>query len=91
MSLQITNFSRIAGRPSLRAFFTIELPSGMAIHSCSLHEKNGSRWVAMPAEKRTNREDGKTSYKPLVEFISRQVADNFRRQVIQALEAEGLA
>lgn len=70
---------------------TVELPSGMAIHHLSLHEKNGARWIAMPVEKHTNRSDGKTSFEPLVEFVSRQVAGNFRRQVIQALEAKGLA
>lgn len=90
-SIVIANFKAITGKPSLRALFTIELPSGMAIHNCALLERNGARWIAMPAEKYTNHADGKTSFKPLVEFVSRQVADNFRRQVMQALEAAGLA
>lgn len=75
---------------TLRGFYTVELPSGMVIHKCSLHEKNGQRWIGLPTEKYSKR-DGTTAYSILIEFTSRQVEGNFRRQVLLALEAEGLA
>ena len=75
---------------TLRGFFTVTLPSGLVIHKCSLHEKNGSRWIGLPAEKYTKR-DGTTSYIHIVEFSSRTAADNFRDQVIRALESQGIA
>jgi hypothetical protein len=75
---------------TLRGFFSVALPSGMIIHKCSLHEKKGQRWIGLPAEKYT-KQGGTTAYATLVEFTSRQIADNFRKQVLLALEAEGLA
>jgi hypothetical protein len=75
---------------TLRGFFTLALDSGLVIHKCSLHEKNGQRWIGLPAEKYSKR-DGAVAYSVLIEFTSRQVSDRFRKQVVRALEAEGLA
>jgi DNA-binding cell septation regulator SpoVG len=75
---------------TLRGFFTVTLDSGLVIHKCSLHEKNGSRWVGLPAEK-YKKQDGTTAYSVLIEFRSREVSDRFRKQVLLALEAQGLA
>jgi hypothetical protein len=70
---------------TLRGFFTITLPSGMTIHNCSLHEKNGQRWIGLPTEKYTKK-DGTIGYVQLVEFTSREIADSFRTQVLRALD-----
>jgi hypothetical protein len=75
---------------TLRGFFSVALPSGMIIHKCSLHEKKGQRWIGLPFEKYT-KQDGTAGYSALIEFDSTQIADNFRKQVLLALEAEGLA
>lgn len=75
---------------ALRGFFSVTLPSGMILHDCCLFEKNGSRWVSLPSQKFTDK-DGKTGYKPMVEFVDRSTADNFCRQTVQALEKEGFA
>jgi hypothetical protein len=87
--MKISDFKRFE-KNTLRAFFTVELASGMVIHKCTLHEKNGSRWIGLPAEKYT-KPGGAIAYSVLIEFTCRQVADNFRRQVLLALEAAGLA
>jgi hypothetical protein len=71
---------------TLRGFFTITLSSGITIHHCSLHEKNGQRWIGLPFEKYTKK-DGTIGYTQLVEFTSRAVADSFRKQVLLALDA----
>jgi DNA-binding cell septation regulator SpoVG len=69
-------------RNTLRGFLSLELPSGLVLHNCTLHEKNGSRWVSMPV--REFQKDGERSWMPLVDF-----ADKESRQVVQeyALEA----
>jgi hypothetical protein len=72
-------------RNTLRGFFTVTLPSGLKIRDCSLHEKNGARWIAFPVKKNDDK------FAPLIEFTSRGVAENFRRQVIDALKALGHA
>lgn len=70
---------------TLVGFFTVTTVSGLVIHQCSLHDKNGQRWIGLPTQKRGD------EYLPLVEFTTRKVADNFRRQVIDALKALGHA
>jgi DNA-binding cell septation regulator SpoVG len=88
--VKVSNWYAIADKKALRGRFSVELPSGMIIHKVCLFEKNGSRWIALPSEKSPGQDDIPI-YTPIVEFTSRQVADNFRRQVMIALEAEGLA
>ena len=87
--MKVSNFRPIT-KGALRGFFTLTLPSGMVLHDCSLFEKDGKRWISPPSQKFTGK-DGKTGYKPLVEFADRNTADNFRRQVLQAIEAARLA
>jgi len=85
VSVKITNWNPIAGKHTLRAFFSVELSSGLVIHRCTLHERDAQRWISVPGLK-----DGGT-FKSFVEFTSRQVADNFRRQVLRAIEEQHLA
>jgi hypothetical protein len=87
--MTISNWKAFS-KNTLRGFFSLTLDSGMTVHKCSLHEKNGQRWIGLPTEKYAKR-DGTVAYSVLVEFTSRQVGDNFRKQVIAALEAQGLA
>ena len=70
---------------ALRGFFTLTLPSGLVIHNCSLFQKGEGRWIGMPSNKFTTKE-GTTSYTPIVEFVSREVADKFRDQALEALD-----
>ena len=77
-------------RNTLRGFLTIALPSGMVLHDCTLHVKNGSKWIGLPSQKFEGK-DGKTGYKPIVEFVDRATAEHFRDVVIQALKEKGLA
>jgi hypothetical protein len=49
--------SRICNRSvknTLRGFFTVAFPSGLIIRDCMLHEKNGKRWVSLPAREYTD-------------------------------------
>ena len=83
-TLTISNWRPSTGS-SVRGYFTVTLASGLVIHSCCLLEKDERRWIGFPFY----RLDGE--YKSFIKFTSRSVADKFRRQVIDALKAQGLA
>jgi DNA-binding cell septation regulator SpoVG len=81
---QISNY-KVFVKGSLRAFFTITLPSQLVIHNCSLFEKNGARWVSLPSQKFTS-VSGTTSYKPICEILDRTAADEFRELTLAAID-----
>jgi DNA-binding cell septation regulator SpoVG len=87
-TIRISNWKAFS-QNTLRGFFSVTLPSGLIIHNCSLHEKNDSRWIGLPAQS-YRKKDGSVGYVRLIEFTSSELADNFRRQVLDALTAAGL-
>ena len=56
---------------TLRGFLTIGL--SLVIHDITLHEKNGSRWVSMPA--REFQKDGERSWMPLIEDAGKSIRE----------------
>ncbi len=63
------------------------------IHGCALHEKNGRRWVQLPARPQLDKdrnlvcaEDGKVQYAKVIDFDSREVADRFNAAALKAIE-----
>jgi DNA-binding cell septation regulator SpoVG len=70
---------------SLCGFFSLVLVSGLIIHDVALFEKNGSRWVSLPAQKFID-QSGKTGYKQILEFTDRAASDRFRQQVLEAVD-----
>jgi hypothetical protein len=74
-------------RNTLRGFFSVELPSGLVIHKCTLHVKANSRWIGFPAE-RYKKSDGEVGYAILLEFRSRDIADRFRDVILAAFDAQ---
>jgi len=42
---------------TLRAFFTLIMPSGMVLHGCTYHQKNVSRWTGVPSQNSPRRTD----------------------------------
>jgi len=76
-------------KATLRGFLTITMPSGMILRGCSLHEREGSRWIGLPAQK--YEKDGATSYKPMIEFTSKQNRDRFNEAALRAIDAAGVA
>jgi hypothetical protein len=69
---------------TLKGFFTIVTPSGLRIKECSLHEREGKRWIALPAKQWT-KDDGSISYVPLIDFVSDDIRRNFQQQALAAL------
>jgi hypothetical protein len=64
----------------------------LRIHDIALHEKNGKRWVSLPAKPQINREGlvlkderGKVKYAPVLAFEDRATADKFSTACIAAV------
>jgi hypothetical protein len=64
---------------------------GLRIKDLTIHEKNGSRWAALPAKPMlkdgviVKDADGKGQYVNILEFSSREVRDAFSRSVVNAV------
>jgi hypothetical protein len=78
---------------TLVGFATVLLPQlHLRIHDLTVHEKNQSRWVGLPAKPWVGRDgiakrgdDGKMIYAPVIEFTDRETRDAFSTRVIEAL------
>jgi hypothetical protein len=82
----IRNFKRFE-KNTLRAFFDVELPSGMILCGCTLHEKGDSPWVGLPAKPYT-KDDGSQSWVKIVDFANSAKAAQFRDLVMPAVMAK---
>ena len=70
---------------SLKAFFTATLPSGMVLHNLTLHEREGVRWIGLPAQSYVD-EQGQRQFTRIIEFATRASADKFRDEILAALD-----
>jgi hypothetical protein len=87
---EIRNF-RPFEKGSLKAFFTVELSSGLRLNSCKLFAKeDGSRWIGWPSERIKDR-NGVEGFRPVVEFRDREASDRFRDEILHALDEQHLA
>jgi hypothetical protein len=66
----------------------------LRIYDCAVHEKNGRRWVGLPARPMIDREgmalrdeDGKTRYTRILEVDTREAGDEFSKNVVAAVLA----
>ena len=89
---------RSCERNTLRGFADIFLPSlHLEIRDCAVHEKNGKRWVQLPAKPQldNNRElvrdpTGKIQYATILKFRDHPTAVAFSAAVIMAIQDFGL-
>jgi len=65
-------------------FLSLTLPSGLIIHNCTLQEKDGSRWIGLPARPYTK--DGSTSYALLIEFATKEARQPFQTMALEAVD-----
>ncbi len=70
---------------TLKAFLSLTLPSGLVIHNCMFHERDGERWIGLPARQYA-KEDGTTSYTPLIEFTTKEARHRFRAAALDAVD-----
>jgi hypothetical protein len=84
MAVEIVNF-RAYHKNTLRGFTTLLMPTlGLEIRDVTIHEKNGSKWLGLPA-KPFEKQDGTTSWIPIVRFTKREIWERFQREALLAL------
>jgi hypothetical protein len=69
---------------TLRGFASFALPSGLLIHECPVHCKNGRWWIAFPARPYEGK-DGAQHWQQLIEFGDSSSKTRFQEQAIAAL------
>jgi hypothetical protein len=75
----ILNF-KVIGKNTLKGFFDLELPSGMILAGCQLHQKNESKWIGLPARPYTT-DAGTQTWTKIVDFRDKQTRDRFQDSV----------
>jgi hypothetical protein len=78
---------------TLFGFATITIPElHLKIIDLTVHEKNESRWVGLPAKPQIDRDGsvrrddrGKVAYSPVIEFTDKATRDAFSARVIASL------
>ena len=58
---------------------------GLEIFGCSLHQKDGKRWVNLPSREYTD-DQGQKKYAPILKFPNKFHMDEFTRQAKEAIE-----
>jgi hypothetical protein len=77
---------------TLQGFFDLQLPSGLTIHDCMLHDRGDRRWIGLPGKPqiedgrhRLDPKTGKPAYTPVVE-VARAASDRFQEQALAAID-----
>lgn len=70
---------------TLEGFCSVELPSGLILHGLTVHRKESARWIGLPG-KPFAKQDGSTSWAPVIEIKDRGIADRIRDAVLAALD-----
>ena len=84
--MKILNFKpRNVG--SVVGTFSVEMPSGMLLHECSLMHSGEREWINPP--QRQYEVNGEKKYAKLVDFISRDRKDAWESMVMAALREGG--
>jgi hypothetical protein len=72
-------------RNTLRGFVDITLSDpGLIIHGCTLHARDGDRWISMPA-KAFSDADGVQHWNSVVEFSDREAKVAFQQAALPAV------
>jgi hypothetical protein len=73
-------------KDTLRGFCSLQDDSGIILHSCALHERDGERWVSPPS-KSYIKKDGTTAYEKIIEFRDPAAGKQFKEQALAAIDA----
>jgi hypothetical protein len=82
--LLVTNWKAYE-KNTLRAFLSLTLPSGIVIHNCALHEKDGARWIGLPS-RQYSKPDGSIGYSLVVEFTDDDTRRRFQAAALAAVD-----
>ena len=88
-----------SARTPCSASATIIIPAlHLRIFDCTVHEKNGARWIGLPAKPQITREGtvrkderGKTAYSAVIEFTDRGTREAFSQRGTRRIAASAPA
>lgn len=85
MKVKVTDY-KAHQQNTLQAFVDLLIVDvGAQIKGCTLHEKNGSRWIGLPA--RAYEKDGETAWARIIDFPEREDYRAFQDAALAALES----
>lgn len=85
MPIEIVDFRKYT-KQTLRGFLTVRLTNiALEIRECTLHEKNGKRWVGLPAKPYQD-EDGTQKWSYIIKFYEKVLYNRFQSEVLKALD-----
>ena len=75
---------------TMQGWVDLALPAvGLKLLGCTLHEKNGSRWIGLPA--REFQDTGLRKWAPIVETVSKEAREAFQKAALAALKRHEFA
>jgi hypothetical protein len=83
--ISIADFKKYE-KHTLHGFLSVRTTDGLVIKEVCLHEKNGRRWLSMPA-RQFKRDDGSVGWTPMVEFADDAARARFQASALAALDA----
>jgi hypothetical protein len=84
MGIEIVKFRKFE-KNTLKGFLTILMTNiGLEIRDCTVHQKDGKRWVGLPA-KPYEKEDGTTAYSYVIKFVDKNKYFQFQEAFIKEL------
>ena len=85
MATEITKFRKFQ-RNSLQGFLNILMTNvGLEIRDATLHEKDGKRWIGLPAKPYED-ESGNTKYSYIIKFVDKDKYQQFQKATLKALD-----
>lgn len=86
MTIEIIDF-RTHRKNTLEGFATIRLTKvGMEIRDMAFHQKNGKRWLQLPA-KPYSKPDGSKGWSYIISFYEKDKYNQFQAVALEALDA----
>jgi hypothetical protein len=82
----VSEWKELRKGETLQGVFTLSLPSGMIIHGCMLHVKDGRRWVALPSKE--YQVSGQKKYSRIIEFDSKETHERFQAAALAAVDRQ---
>lgn len=83
--IEARNFKSLRKGETLQGFLELQLPSGLILHDVTLHERDGKRWVGLPARSYIGA-DGVAHRQRLIEFSNKEAYARFQKAALSAVD-----
>jgi hypothetical protein len=87
MNVELIRF-KACEKGTLLGFADLYIKSiGLEVYGCKLFQKNGQKWVGMPAREYKDEQTNETKYQNIIYFRSKEDGQAFSRDALRAIEA----